>query len=328
MSTSPRLRGCVKGCWRGRLRNRVGHVSISGRQPGGCATEARGACVRPHRARRFRRGPARRRPYRVAGGSRAAKPRGGTCRFRCEHQSAQQPQPPALRAPKRAAAAATAQTRDHAPTTNLSGTGFVAVLGVSLGPRFHSGAVPSGHRADLWSAGIRHPQPRFCLMDPRTSIRGSSWLAMIQLCRLQLAVSRPWIMGYSFVSPPCQPGAARIFGLRGSVRQNLSPPARAEAHGHDWAPLRLASTRRLAGPQVVTGRANRVSEVAATRRQRRRLRTRPRDRTARIIPARNDSGGLCPGPPRGGARVIPSRGDGRRFGLGPRLWGAGITPTG
>jgi len=29
-------------------------------------------------------------------------------------------------------------------------------------------------------------------------------------------------MGYSFVSPPCQPGAARIFGLRGSIRQNLA----------------------------------------------------------------------------------------------------------
>jgi hypothetical protein len=79
--------------------------------------------------------------------------------------------------PKRAAAAATAQTRDHAPTTNLSGTGFVAVLGVSLRPRFHSGAVLSRHRADLWSAGIRHPQPRFCLTDPRTSIRAASRLA-------------------------------------------------------------------------------------------------------------------------------------------------------
>jgi len=71
-------------------------------------------------------------------------------------------------------------------------------------------------------AGLRlSMRPRFSLTDPRTSIRAASRLAMIQLCRLQLAVSRARIMGYSFASPPCHPGAARIFGLRGSVRQNL-----------------------------------------------------------------------------------------------------------
>ena len=64
-------------------------------------------------------------------------------------------------------------------------------------------------------------RPRFCLTDPRTSIHAASRLAMILLRRLQLAVSRARIMGYSFVSPPCHPGAARIFGPRGSVRQNL-----------------------------------------------------------------------------------------------------------
>jgi hypothetical protein len=86
-------------------------------------------------------------------------------------------------------------------------------------------------RGPLSVGGIPTQTTRFCLTDPRTSNRAASRLAMIQHRRLQLAVSRPWIvhgssmgrpwavhgpsmgrpwvMGYSFVSPPCQPGAAR-----------------------------------------------------------------------------------------------------------------------
>jgi hypothetical protein len=55
-------------------------------------------------------------------------------------------------------------------------------------------------------------------------------LAMIHLGRFQLAESRPWIMGYSFVSPPCHPGAARFSDL-GDSPDRTEPGGRVTSNG-------------------------------------------------------------------------------------------------
>jgi hypothetical protein len=57
-------------------------------------------------------------------------------------------------------------------------------------------------RGPLSVGGIPTQTTRFCLTDPRTSNRAASRLAMIQHRRLQLAVSRPWIVHGSSMGRP------------------------------------------------------------------------------------------------------------------------------